>query len=155
MHLWPSPLAGSETCLSTPLPCRVPANEETHLVLFASVPLHRELQQVASPTLSPAIPNFPEAASLTEPIQTLLFYELQYLRLNFLSQLSGDQRKLSKQKSGDSSQQSNAKEASMWGKQLPCQALTQWVVTESHLGSSSRTGAAAGSQSNSGCAACS
>lgn len=49
-------------------------------------------------TLSSAISNFPKATSLTKPVQALLLYQLQDLRLDFLSQLPGNQIWKSKQK---------------------------------------------------------
>lgn len=49
-------------------------------------------------TLSSAISNFSKATSLTKPVQALLLYQLQDLRLDFLSQLPGSQILKSKQK---------------------------------------------------------
>lgn len=40
-------------------------------------------------TLPPAVPNLPEAAALTEPVQALLLDQLQDLRLDLLPQLPG------------------------------------------------------------------
>lgn len=48
-------------------------------------------------TLSSAISNFSKATSLTKPVQALLLYELQDLRLDFLSQLPANQIWKSKQ----------------------------------------------------------
>lgn len=46
----------------------------------------------ATLTLPPAVAKFPEAASLTQPVEPLLLDELQDLRLNSLPQLSAAER---------------------------------------------------------------
>lgn len=46
----------------------------------------------ATLTLPPAVAQFPEAASLTQPVEPLLLDELQDLRLNSLPQLAASER---------------------------------------------------------------
>lgn len=50
-------------------------------------------ESAAAATLAPAVAQFPEATSLTQPVEPLLLDELQDLGLNSLPQLAGAERR--------------------------------------------------------------
>lgn len=100
--------------------------------------------------MPPAVPNLPEAAPLTEPVQPLLFDQLQDLGLDLLPQLPGVDEHGSK---GRSLGQGVLRKGG--GAGPPVRALTRLAGTGSHPDSSSLTGAAAGSRNSSGSAVCS
>ena len=106
--------------------------------------------------MPPAVPNLPEAAPLTEPVQPLLLDQLQDLGLDLLPQLPGVDEHLN---------QGRSRGLGVWGwgregagstpSTTPVWALTRSAGTGSHPDSSSPTGAAAGSRNSSGSAVCS
>lgn len=137
---------------SLPAPCRArPGRLPPRAVALGSK--DRAVPQ-APVTLPSAIPNLPEAAALTEPVQTLLLDQLKDLGLDLLPQLpevatyrgrGRSQRALEGRQSG-----AGFSHLAPYG-----MVLTQLAGTGSHPGSSFRTGAASESQSSSGCAVCS
>lgn len=98
-------------------------------------------------TLPSAVPNLPEAAALTEPVQALLLDQLEDLGLDLLPQLPA----------GTCTRARGGHRTARALMPPPAHrvALTRWVGTGSRPGSSAPTGAAARSRSSSGYAVCS